>query len=425
MHQILTTLQKMRTASREIALAGANLRNGVLAHIARELDSNRAALQEANNKDIAYTKSLKLRQSLIDRLILDDKAIDSMIQALQEIAAQPEVIGKVIDGGVRPSGIRIIQVRIPLGVVAMIYESRPNVTIDAAALCIKSGNAVLLKGGKEAYHSNLALSACITRALEAAKLPSECVCMLDSDRETLIEVLQARSLVDVVIPRGGSGLVEFVLAHSKIPVIFHDKGVCHAYIDKSAQKEHALAICLNAKLSRPSACNAIETILVHKDCEEILCALVEALVASGVEVRACALSLKILQKALSKDSRKILSNIVQANSDDFGREFGALIVSLKVVESLAESIAHIAEFGSQHSEIIITQDMRSSKEFCDKVDAAAVFVNASSRFNDGGEFGLGAEIGISTQKLHVRGPMGAIHLTTTKYIVQGEGSIRN
>lgn len=415
----ILTLQRLKCASKALAAySSASTRNHALEALANELESSRAILQEENAKDIANARENGLSQAMIDRLRIDDSAITSMIQAVKEIKSQPEVLGEVISGGVRPSGISITQVRVPLGVVCIIYESRPNVTIDTAALCIKSGNAIVLKGGKEAHHSNTALLACIKRALAASSLPKECVLDLGLiARDELATILQQREFIDVVIPRGGAGLIEFVTTHSKIPVIFHDKGVCHAYIDSSANKQHALDICLNAKVSRPSACNAIECILIHRDCvEEILPDLVATLLANGVQVRV------ELEEVLAQLGKR--DGLSLASPSDFGTEFGDKIIALKIVESIAQALEHIDKYGSKHSEIIITQCLDSARKFCHYVDASAVFVNASSRFNDGGELGLGAEMGISTQKLHARGPMGAVHLTTTKYLIHGNGSIR-
>lgn len=430
------TLEHIKRASEILGQSDANTRNGALENLAKAIESSREAIKAANAKDIHAARESGLAQSLIDRLVLDDKAIDSIIRAVLEIRAQGEVLGAITSGGVRPSGIAISQVRVPLGVVCIIYESRPNVTIDTAALCLKSGNAVILKGGKEALLSNAALLACIHQALESSNLPKECAHAINSlSRDQIALLLKKREYIDVVIPRGGSALIEFVVAHSKIPVVFHDKGVCHAYIDEGADRECALRVCVNAKASRPSACNAIETILIHKSClESILPDLARALWESGVEVRADALCYERLEsRALDSsaaESNATRSMLVRASEQDFGVEFGSKILALRSVECMDEAIAHIRHYGSKHSEIIITQSLEASRRFCALVDASAVFVNASSRFNDGGEFGLGAEMGISTQKLHVRGPMGAIHLTTTKYIVHGEcnnerkGSIR-
>lgn len=452
---IRTALANLKDSSYDLERAGAKARNATLKTIASLLESKREQIKKANALDIAQAQKNGLSPALIERLRLDDGQIDSMIASVLEIEAQSEVIGEVLGGGVRPSGINITKVAVPLGVVAIIYESRPNVTIDAAALCIKSGNGALLKGGKEASHSNEILGDILKEALSVCGINKECILILtpksaqdilksslDSTQNTaqdlarnleqdssqnlmqsiMIEVMRSREFIDLLIPRGGRGLIEFVLEHSKVPVIFHEAGICHAYIDKDIDEvgeKYALDICQNAKITRPSACNALECVLVHRQvASKILPNLVERLGKSGVEMRVCQKGLEILESLEFKDFVK------PAKQDDFGKEFGELILAIKVVESIEEALAHIAKYGSKHSEIIITQSLQTSQYFVENVDASAVFVNASSRFNDGGEFGLGAEIGISTQKLHARGPMGAKDLTTTKYIVQGNGSIR-
>lgn len=440
---IRTALANLKDSSYDLERAGAKARNATLKTIASLLESKREQIKKANALDITQAQKNGLSPALIERLRLDDKQIDSMIASVLEIEAQSEVIGEVLGGGVRPSGINITKVAVPLGVVAIIYESRPNVTIDAAALCIKSGNGALLKGGKEASHSNEILGDILKEALSVCDINKECILILtpksaqdilksslDSSQNLMqsimIEVMHSREFIDLLIPRGGRGLIEFVLEHSKVPVIFHEAGVCHAYIDKDIDEvgeKYALDICQNAKITRPSACNALECALVHRQvASKILPSLVERLGKSGVEMRVCQKGLEILE---SLDFAREFKDFVKpAKQDDFGKEFGELILAIKVVESIEEALAHIAKYGSKHSEIIITQSLQTSQYFVANVDASAVFVNASSRFNDGGEFGLGAEIGISTQKLHARGPMGAKDLTTTKYVVQGNGSIR-
>ena len=456
---IHTALANLKDSSYALERAGAKARNATLKTIASLLESKREQIKKANALDIAQAQKNGLSPALIERLRLDDKQIDSMIASVLEIEAQSEVIGEVLGGGVRPSGINITKVAVPLGVVAIIYESRPNVTIDAAALCIKSGNGALLKGGKEASHSNEILGDILKEALSVCGINKECILILtpksaqdilksslDSTQNTaqdlarnleqdssqnlmqsiMIEVMHSREFIDLLIPRGGRGLIEFVLEHSKVPVIFHEAGVCHAYIDKDIDEvgeKYALDICQNAKITRPSACNAIECALVHiQVASRILPSLVERLGKSGVEMRVCQKGLEILESL--EFARGLKDFVKPAKQDDFGKEFGELILAIKVVESIEEALAHIAKYSSKHSEIIITQSLQTSQYFVENVDASAVFVNASSRFNDGGEFGLGAEIGISTQKLHARGPMGAKDLTTTKYVVQGNGSIR-
>lgn len=438
---IRTALANLKDSSYDLDRAGAKARNATLKMIATLLESKREQIKKANALDIAQAHKNGLSPALIERLRLDDRQIDSMIASVLEIEAQSEVIGEVLGGGVRPSGINITKIAVPLGVVAIIYESRPNVTIDAAALCIKSGNGALLKGGKEASHSNEILGEILKEALCACGINKECILILtpksaqnilesslDSSQNLMqsimIEVMHSRECIDLLIPRGGRGLIEFVLEHSKVPVIFHEAGVCHAYIDKDIDEvgeKYALDICQNAKITRPSACNALECALVHRQvASKILPSLVERLSKNGVEMRICQKGLGILESC----AKGLASKIKPAGQDDFGREFGGLILAIKVVESIQEALAHIDKYGSKHSEIIITQNLQTSQYFVSNVDASAVFVNASSRFNDGGEFGLGAEIGISTQKLHARGPMGAKDLTTTKYVVQGNGSIR-
>lgn len=456
---IRTALANLKNSSYDLDRACAKARNATLKTIASLLESKREQIKKANALDIAQAQKNELSPALIERLRLDDRQIDSMIASVLEIEAQSEVIGEVLSGGVRPSGINITKVAVPLGVVAIIYESRPNVTIDAAALCIKSGNGALLKGGKEASHSNEILGDILKEALHICGINKECILILtpksaqdilkssldstqniaqdlarnleqDSSQNLMqsimIEVMHSREFIDLLIPRGGRGLIEFVLEHSKVPVIFHEAGVCHAYIDKDIDEvgeKYALDICQNAKITRPSACNALECALVHRQvASKILPSLVERLSKSGVEMRVCQKGLEILESF--EFARGLKDFVKPAKQDDFGKEFGELILAIKVVESIEEALAHIAKYGSKHSEIIITQSLQTSQYFVANVDASAVFVNASSRFNDGGEFGLGAEIGISTQKLHARGPMGAKDLTTTKYVVQGNGSIR-
>ncbi|MGX3044847.1 glutamate-5-semialdehyde dehydrogenase [Helicobacter sp. T3_23-1056] len=452
---ILAKLKCLKNASHSLALASADTRNTALLHIASLLKSNKESIKKANAIDIQNARKNGLSPAMIQRLILDDKQIDSMCQSVLEIRSQNEVLGEVLGGGVRPSGIHICQIAVPLGVVAIIYESRPNVTIDAAALCLKSGNAALLKGGKEAQHSNEILGQIVQEALILAGLSKDCALVLTPNllqdifqekntqnltqtaiqntiQEVIIEIMQARDFIDLLIPRGGKGLIDFVIKHSKIPIICHEAGICHAYIDKDLDnkgEQYALDICQNAKISRPSACNAIECVLIHADIAgKILPKLVQNLAQKGVECRICEAGIKILESLQNdinaQDLQALSSKIKPASNADFGKEFGGLIIAIKVVKSIDEALSHIAKYGSKHSEIIITQNLESSRYFCDNVESSAVFVNASSRFNDGGEFGLGAEIGISTQKLHARGPMGARHLTTTKYIVQGNGNIR-
>ena len=405
--------KKVKKASRSIASVGADERNFVLEKIALLLDKERDYIKESNKKDISSAIDFGLSSAMVDRLRLTDKEIDSMIKAVIEIKNQEEVVGTVIGGSVRPNGLKIKQVRVPLGVVGIIYESRPNVTIDSAALCIKSGNAAILRGGKEALRSNSVLASIVRRALDESGISKDAVYFIsDTDRACIAEMASARGFIDMIIPRGGSGLINYVIANAKVPVVMHDKGVCHTFIDSSALKDMALRIAFNAKVQRPSACNAMETLLVHKDISaDILPELSVMLKDVGVDVRCDEESIKYM------DARPAIE-------EDWGTEFHDMILAVKTVANLDEALEHIAKYGSGHSEAIVTESYSNAQRFLDEVDASAVYVNASTRFTDGGEFGLGAEIGISTQKLHVRGPMGAKDLTTTKYMIYGAGQLR-
>ncbi len=411
--QLVEQFKKTKQEAKALSLCGANKRNAVIERIASLLDSNRSNIKSENLKDLDSAKKENLSQAMIDRLTLLDKHIDSMIKALNEIISQPEVIGEIISGSTRPSGIKILKIRVPLGVVGMIYESRPNVTIDAAALCIKSGNGAILRGGKEALHSNIALAQIIQEALIKERFSKDIIHFItDSNREHIKTMASAKGLIDVIIPRGGEGLIDFVVDNAKIPVIMHNKGVCHIFVEKSANLKNALKIIANAKVQKPSACNALETLLVDSSiAKEFLPQLKEVMDNEGVKILGC------------ERTREII-DVDKAQASDFGREFGDKILALKIIDSIDEAILHINTYGSLHSEAILTQDYEMSERFLEEVDAATVYVNASTRFSDGGEFGLGAEIGISTQKLHARGPMGALDLTTTKYKIYGRGEVR-
>lgn len=411
--QLVEQFKKTKQEAKALSLCGANKRNAVIERIASLLDSNRSNIKSENLKDLDSAKKENLSQAMIDRLTLLDKHIDSMIKALNEIISQPEVIGEIISGSTRPSGIKILKIRVPLGVVGMIYESRPNVTIDAAALCIKSGNGAILRGGKEALHSNIALAQIIQEALIKEGFSKDIIHFItDSNRKHIKTMASAKGLIDVIIPRGGEGLIDFVVDNAKIPVIMHNKGVCHIFVEKSANLKNALKIIANAKVQKPSACNALETLLVDSSiAKEFLPQLKEVMDNEGVKILGC------------ERTREII-DVDKAQASDFGREFGDKILALKIIDSIDEAILHINTYGSLHSEAILTQDYEMSERFLEEVDAATVYVNASTRFSDGGEFGLGAEIGISTQKLHARGPMGALDLTTTKYKIYGRGEVR-
>lgn len=406
-------LQNVKNASKKMATSSQIERKKLLENIALKLDERREEIKKANKIDIDNAKDMELSSALIDRLILTDKEIDGMIKAVREISMQKEVVGEIISGSTRPNGLKIRKVRVPLGVVGIIYESRPNVTIDSAALCIKSGNCAVLRGGKESINSNIVLSEIISDALENTGFSKDSIYLIkDIDRSIIKEIAQAKGLIDVIIPRGGENLINYVVDNAKIPVIMHNKGVCHVFIDESADYQDALSITFNAKVQRPSACNAMETLLIHKNAvDNVLVEIANMLQEVDVDLRGCPETLKLV------DCRPAIE-------EDYYAEYSDLILAIKVVENIDEAINHINKYGSGHSESIITTNYYSAEKFLKEVDAAAVYVNASTRFTDGGEFGLGAEIGISTQKLHVRGPMGAEDLTTTKYMIYGSGQLR-
>lgn len=411
--ELYNILQNVKNASKKMATSSQIERKKLLENIALKLDERREEIKKANKIDVDNAKDMELSSAIIDRLILTDKEIDSMIKAVREISMQKEVVGEIISGSTRPNGLKIRKVRVPLGVVGIIYESRPNVTIDSAALCIKSGNCAVLRGGKESINSNIILSEIISDALESTGFSRDSIYLIkDIDRNIIKEIAQAKGLIDVIIPRGGENLINFVVDNAKIPVIMHNKGVCHVFIDESADYQDALSITFNAKVQRPSACNAMETLLIHKNAvDNVLVEIANMLQEVDVDIRGCPETLKLI------DCRPAIE-------EDYYAEYNDLILAIKVVENIDEAISHINKYGSGHSESIITKSYYSAEKFLNEVDAAAVYVNASTRFTDGGEFGLGAEIGISTQKLHVRGPMGAEDLTTTKYMIYGSGQLR-
>lgn len=410
---LMEQLAKTKKDAHTLAVSSAPDRQAVLSNIALLLNERREEIKKINKIDINNAEDMELSSAMIDRLRLTDKEIDSMIKAVNEISMQKEVIGEVITGSTRPNGLKIRKVRVPLGVAGIIYESRPNVTIDSAALCIKSGNGAVLRGGKEALNSNKILAEIISDSLEKAGFSKDIIYFIqDTDRNIIKDMAQAKGLIDVIIPRGGEGLINFVVDNAKIPVIMHDKGVCHTFIDESAEFQQALSIAFNAKVQRPSACNAMETLLVHKNiADKILPEIAEMFQDVDVDLRGCPETLKYV------DCRPAIE-------EDYYTEYHDMILSIKVVENLQEAINHINKYGSGHSDAIVTTNYNNAEKFLNEVDSAAVYVNASTRFTDGGEFGLGAEIGISTQKLHVRGPMGAEDLTTTKYLIYGSGQLR-
>lgn len=412
---ILETLgQNAKAAAVTLRTLSTAQKNAALLAIADRLEADTAAILEANAADVARAKENGMRESLIDRLSLSEARIRGMADGVREVAALPDPIGEIVDGYVRPNGLRIQKTRVPLGVCGIIYEARPNVTSDAAALCLKSGNAVILRGGKEALSSNMAVAASIRAGLQSAGLPADAVQLLElTDRETAAKMMKLNSFIDVLIPRGGAGLIRSVVENATVPVIQTGVGNCHVYIDKTADPEMAVNITVNAKASRPSVCNAAETLLVHKDiADAALPRLSDALKAAGVTLRCCERALPLCAGAEA------------ATDADWETEYGDYIMAVKVVDSLEDAIAHIARYSTGHSEAIVTDSRLAAEAFTLQVDSAAVYVNASTRFTDGGEFGMGAEIGISTQKLHARGPMGLSELTSVKYIVYGSGQVR-
>ncbi|WP_166827443.1 glutamate-5-semialdehyde dehydrogenase [Thalassoroseus pseudoceratinae] len=407
--------QQARAASRELALVTGEQKAGWLRKSADALRSRTSELLEANEKDIARAPEYGLTSAEIDRLRLSEPRIAGIAEALEQIALLPDPVGEIIEGGVRPNGLMVSRVRVPLGVVFFIYESRPNVTVDAAALCVKSGNAVILRGGKEAFHSNQAFHRLLADTLTACELPTNAVQLVETtDRTAVGHFLKRSEFIDVTIPRGGRGLIERVTAEATMPVIKHYDGNCHVYIDARADLKMAENIVVNAKCQRPGVCNAAETMLVHsRIAAEFLPAAATALRDSGVELRGC------------PRTCDIVSNCQPATKEDWRTEYLSLTLAVKVVDDLTEAIGHINEFGSHHTDAIVSQDITAIERFSAAVDSSAVVVNASTRFNDGGELGLGAEIGISTDKFHARGPCGLRELTSYKYIVHGNGQIRN
>ncbi|HSV98386.1 MAG TPA: glutamate-5-semialdehyde dehydrogenase [Spirochaetota bacterium] len=403
-----------KEASRSVARLSSNVRNEALRSIARRLRAEKDFILAENAWDITEAERSGQNRAFIDRLILNHDRIDAMARSIEEIALLEDPIGKIEGMRTMPSGIRVGQMRVPLGVVCVIFESRPNVTTDIAALCVKSGNACVLRGGKESIRSNIALHRVIAGALDELGLPRAAVTLIDkTDRELVPVLLKMNEYIDIVIPRGGEGLIQSVVRDSTIPVIKHDKGVCHTYVDKSADGKMAIDICVNAKVQRPGVCNAMETLLVHRDYQHTG-GLLDALAKRGVELRGCYESAAILP-----------GKVKSATEEDWYAEYLELVLAVKIVGGMDEAINHIERYGSGHSEAIVTSDYAAAERFLLQVDSAAVFVNASTRFHDGGEFGLGAEVGISTQKLHARGTMGIGGLTCLKYVVYGNGQVRS
>lgn len=406
--------QKAKAAARILASAGAK-KDAALLAAAAALEKHAGKILAANRGDTDAARASGMRPSMLDRLTLTEARIHSMAEGVRQIAAQADPIGSVLEGHTNANGLKIEKVRVPLGVIGMIYEARPNVTADAAALCLKAGNAVILRGGKEAIQSNTAIAEILREAVAGEGLPEDSIQLIrDTTRESSIALMNLTGYLDVLIPRGGAGLIRSVVENSHVPVIETGVGNCHVFVDETADIDMAASIIFNAKTSRPSVCNAIETILVHKNiAARALPAIKAKLDEKNVELRGC------------ERTREILGDcVIPAVESDWSEEYLDYILAIKVVDSLDDALAHIAQYSSGHSEAIVTENYRNAERFLSEVDAAAVYVNASTRFTDGGEFGLGAEIGISTQKLHARGPMGVNELTSTKFIIRGGGQIR-
>lgn len=412
--QVRAIAEQARQASRRMAAAPTSARSQALRGIAEALARHSEALIAANALDLARARKTGLDQPLLDRLVIDQAGVNRMIEGVLQIDSLPDPVGQISDLHFVPSGLQIGRMRVPLGVVGIIYESRPNVTVDAAALCLKSGNACILRGGSEAIESNRALARCIAEGLIAGSLPVEAVQVIDTtDRAAVGALVRQVGLVDVIIPRGGRGLIERIASETRIPVIKHLDGICHVYIDASADARMAIEIAVNSKTEKYAVCNAIETLLVHQDrADELLPLLEQRFLAAGVELRGCAATLARIPSARA------------ATEEDWYAEYLGPILAVRVVASLDAAIEHINCYGSQHTDAIVTADLVASRRFVTEVDSASVMVNTSTQFADGFEFGLGAEIGISTDKLHARGPVGLEGLTTQKYVVYGQGEVR-
>lgn len=406
--------QACKAASRAIATLSSAQKQQLLTHIAQQVRASSASILQANQQDIALAEQHQLDPAMLDRLLLTESRIQAIAQAVDDIASQPDPLGHIRQLQTMPSGIQVGKMRIPLGVVAMIYESRPNVTVDAAALCLKAGNAVVLRGGKEALNSNLALAACIQQALQALNLPAATVTLIpDPDRAIMDHMLSLNEQIDLIIPRGGEGLIRYVSQNSQIPVIQHYKGVCHLYVSTHADLNKALQLLENGKTQRTGVCNALETLLVDHAIASTFLPMANRLFQQHqVKVHACEQSIDAFEHA------------VPATKGDWHAEYLALEIAVKVVSDYSQAVEHIHQYGSRHTEVIVSEDDNQTQAFLRDVDAAVVMVNASSRFSDGGQLGLGAEIGISTSKLHAYGPMGAKSLTTEKFVVLGDGQIR-
>lgn len=407
--------KRAKAAEAFISSASTMQKNKALAAISKALIENSSLIIAENAKDIAAAKENGMSEAKQDRLMLDASRIEGIAKGVDQIIALGDPIGEIIGGGNRPNGLQIIKTRVPLGVIGIIFESRPNVTVDAAALCLKTGNVVILKGGKEAINSNICLGKIMREAVESAGLPADIIQVVENtDRETTNELMRLNGYVDVIIPRGSANLIQAVVRNATVPVIETGAGNCHVYVDASANLDMAVEITDNAKTQRPSVCNAIESLLVHKDvAEKFLPMIAERFKSHSVKIYGCDRTIAILGSSVEK-----------ATETEYATEFNDYIIAVKVVDDIDEAIAHIRKYSTKHSECIVTSSLENARKFQTQVDAAAVYVNASTRFTDGGEFGFGAEIGISTQKLHARGPMGLAELTTVKYLINGNGQVR-
>lgn len=417
-----------KAAARKLNSISTEVKNKALLQMAGGLRDNQKLILEANAEDMEQAKAKGTTGALLDRLLLNQERIGEMAVALEEIAALDDTVGQIVAEWQRPNGLKIKKVRVPLGVIGVIYEARPNVTVEAAGLCLKSGNAVILRGGSLAIKSNTILVNILQKSASEAGLPENAIQIIEDTSHEIADEFMALKYLDVLIPRGGNQLIEAVVEKAKVPVLWAAAGNCHTYVDKDANLEMALPIVINAKAQRPGVCNAMETLLVHKDiAADFLPKAIKELQEKGVEIRGDEKTLKILQndqRFLARGVNARNDKMVEATEDDYYTEFLDLILAVKVVDSVEEAINHINKYGTLHSEAIITENPQAAHKFTTDVDAAAVYVNASTRFTDGGQFGLGAEIGISTQKLHVRGPMGLEALTSTKYVIEGTGQIR-